>query len=552
MERRTGAISSAASGSVPYPEQFARHYRSVGHWRDETLQEFAVRRLDRLGDRTALHGLDHRGRELRLTYSDLSARAARIAAGLAEHGIGAGDRVVVQLPNSIEFVEAVLALFRIGAIPVFALPAHRLEVAGFIERSGAVAYLVPAVHAGTDYRELAREIGRAVSRRPLVVVAGEPAEFVSFDSLREFSPMDDLVCVDSEDIALLQLSGGTTGAPKLIPRTHADYLYAIRASADICDLGSGTVMLVALPAAHNFSMSSPGWLGALHAGAQVVLAPDPLPDTAFELIGRFGVTITGLVPSLALAWLAAHEGVDDDLSSLEVVQVGGAKLGVHAARRIRDELGCTLQQVFGMAEGLVNYTRLGDPADTILATQGRPASPDDEIRIVDHADNPVPRGEAGHLQTRGPCTIRGYYRAPEHNVGAFTADGFYRTGDIVRLTEDGNLVVEGRSKDQINRCGEKFAADEIEQTLMTHPDVREAAVVAVPDDLLGERSCAFLVIAQNAGKMPAPCMIRQFVRGCGLATYKIPDQIEFVAGLPKTAVGKIDKRALRDRAEEGR
>src|SRR5690606_32527412 len=195
--------------------------------------------------------------------------------------------------------------------------------------------------------------------------------------------------------------------------------------------------LAALPAAHNFPMSSPGFLGVLHAGGTVVLAPDPSPKSALALIETERVTITAVVPPIALLWLDAVEhGTqrDRDLSSLRVLQVGGAKFAPEAARRVRPVLGCTLQQVFGMAEGLVNYTRLDDPEDIATTTQGRPLSPADEIRIVDDADRPVPDGEVGHLLTRGPYTIRGYYRADEHNAAAFTADGFYRTGDLVRRT----------------------------------------------------------------------------------------------------------------------
>ncbi|MFC7448324.1 (2,3-dihydroxybenzoyl)adenylate synthase [Rhodococcus daqingensis] len=543
------AASAGTDGVVPYPEHCARRYRSAGYWRDETLQEFVIRRSDRFGDRTALRGLDHHGRELTLTYRDLAARTARVAAGFAHHGIVAGDRVVVQLPNQIEFIEAVLALFRLGAVPVFALPAHRREVAHFVELSTAAAYLVPAVHAGFDYREQAREIRRSASAPLLVVVAGEPAEFVSFDSLRTHPPAADFPAVQPGDVALLQLSGGTTGVPKLIPRTHADYLYSITASTEICRIDTDTVMMITLPAAHNFPMSSPGWLGALHAGGQVVLAPDPFPSTVFGLIEQFAVTMTALVPPLAVAWLSAPSAAAHDLSSLRVLQIGGAKLDAQLARRIIAELGCTLQQVFGMSEGLVNYTRLDDPEETIVTTQGRPISADDELRIVDDDGMPVRRGESGHLQTRGPYTIRGYYRAPEHNAIAFTEDGYYRTGDIVRLTPAGYLVVEGRAKDQINRCGEKFAAAEVEQVLLGHPDVRDAAVISVPDLHLGERSCAFLVSSGGEHDAPSAIDIRRFVRGCGLAAYKVPDQIEFLTALPTTPVGKVDKRALRDRIE---
>ena len=226
-------------------------------------------------------------------------------------------------------------------------------------------------------------------------------------------------------MAFLQISGGSTGLSKLIPRTHDDYLYSVRESADISGLEPESVYLTALPAAHNFPMSSPGYLGALYVGATVVMAPSPSPDVCFPLIAREGVTITGLVPPLALLWMQAAAKKTHDLSSLQVLLVGGAKFLPEAARRVRPELGCTLQQVFGMAEGLVNYTRLDDPGSLIVETQGRPISPDDEILIVDDAGAPVAEGESGNLLTRGPYTIRAYHNEPAANARSFTDDGFY-------------------------------------------------------------------------------------------------------------------------------
>ena len=238
------------------------------------------------------------------------------------------------------------------------------------------------------------------------------------------------------------------------------------------------------------------------------------------------------------------------MSSLEVLQVGGAKFSHEAARRVAPILGCTLQQVFGMAEGLVNYTRLDDDTDTIVATQGRPLSDFDEIRILDDDDNLVNEGETGHLLTRGPYTIRGYYQSPEHNLKAFTCDGFYRTGDLVRMDEHGNLIVEGRAKDQINKGGEKIAAEELENHLLAHPGVFDAAVVAMPDDYLGERICAF-VIAKPRLRVPLkPLDLKKFLRTKQLAEFKYPDRFELVDAFPATKFGKVDKKVLRQQIAE--
>jgi 2,3-dihydroxybenzoate-AMP ligase len=523
-----------------WPPEFAERYRAAGHWRGQTFGQMLRERAGRHPHRTAV--VDPAGDGRRWTYAELDGRADRLAAGLLAAGVGRGDRVVVQLPNIAEFFETVFALFRIGALPVFALPAHRdTEITHFCAIAEAVAYVVADVHEGYDYRDLAT---RVRARSPFlrhVFVVGDAAGHTPYADLpRDPVPHDG---PDAGDLAFLQLSGGSTGVPKLIPRTHDDYLYSVRASNEICAVDENSVYLVALPAAHNFPLSSPGSLGALAAGGRVVLCPRPDPDTAFPLIQREGVTHTGLVPPLALAWTEAAARARHDLASLDVLLVGGAKFSEEAARRVRPALGCTLQQVFGMAEGLVNYTRLDDDEETVVTTQGRPVSPDDEIRVVDDTDRDVPPGETGHLLTRGPYTIRGYWRAPEHDARSFTDDGFYRTGDLVRLTTTGHLVVEGRSKDQINRGGEKIAPEEVENVILGHPAVHDVSVVAIPDDYLGERSCAYVILRQGGELRPAA--LRRFVRERGLASYKVPDRVEFVDAFPHTGVGKVSKKDLR-------
>ncbi|WP_406397608.1 (2,3-dihydroxybenzoyl)adenylate synthase [Streptomyces sp. NBC_00879] len=529
-----------------WPADFAARYRAAGYWQGETFGQMLRARAVQYPDRVAV--VDPAGAGRRWTYAELDRRADRLAAGLRDFGIGRGDRVVVQLPNVAEFFEVVFALFRIGALPVFALPAHReVEIGYFCSFSEAVAYVIADHHEGFDYRGLATKVKEQAPTLRHVFVVGEPGEHTALNAVpREPAEPADPDGPQASDLAFLQLSGGSTGVPKLIPRTHDDYLYSLRGSNEICAVDEDSVYLVVLPAAHNFPLSSPGSLGTLCAGGRVVLCPGPAPETAFPLIEGEGVTITGLVPPLALVWTEAARSTAHDLSSLDVLLVGGAKLSEAAARRVRPALDCTLQQVFGMAEGLVNYTRLDDDEETILTTQGRPISPDDEIRIVDDEDRDVAPGEPGHLLTRGPYTIRGYWRAPEHNERSFTRDGFYRTGDIARATPSGHLVVEGRAKDQINRGGEKIAAEEVENVILGHPAVHDVSVVSVPDDYLGERTCAY-VILREAGEL-RPAALRRFVRERGLAAYKVPDRVEFVDVFPHTGVGKVSKKDLRTTA----
>ncbi|MGG4212941.1 (2,3-dihydroxybenzoyl)adenylate synthase [Paenibacillus sp. FSL L8-0638] len=525
-------------GCPTWPQEFAERYRKAGYWEGVTFGEMLRERAVSQGDRTAVTD-----GQTSTSYRELDEKVDRLAAGFYQLGIRSTDRVIVQLPNVTEFFDVCFALFRLGALPIFSLPAHRSsEIAYFGEFSEVVAYIIPDVYSGFDYRGLAREVQARVATLRHVIVVGKPQEFTALSGLY-IQPDQSLPQALAGDIAFLQLSGGSTGLPKLIPRTHDDYIYSLRGSVEICGLDEASVYLAALPMAHNYPLSSPGVFGALYAGAKIVLAPTPSPDDAFPLIEQEQVTITALVPPLALVWLDSASSRTCDLSSLQVLQVGGAKFNEEAARRIKPELGCTLQQVFGMAEGLVNYTRLDDPEDIIVATQGRPISIDDEIKILDDEDKEVAPGEVGHLLTRGPYTIRGYYKADQHNARAFTRDGFYRTGDLVRLSPDGNVIVEGRAKDQINRGGEKVAAEEIENHLLAHPGVHDAAIVAMPDEYLGERSCAFIIPYEM---VPTVTELKKFLRERGLAAYKIPDRIEFITEFPQTSVGKVSKKALRE------
>lgn len=553
-----------------WPAELADRYRAEGYWRGRALGDLLADWATEFGPRTALVGKSGvTGEQVRLSYTDLDGYADRLATGLRSHGIGAGDRVVVQLPNLVEFVGICFALFRIGAQPVLALPAHRaLEIRALCQVSEAVAYVVPDRFARFDYRELASAVRAEAPSLRHVFVAGEPGEHTPFAELevgsnvaldpvptspRALSPQAPGSAASgpaASCVALFLLSGGTTGLPKLIPRTHDDYAYNLTGSAQVCRLTAATTYLAVLPVAHNFAFGCPGVLGTLSVGGTVVLAPAPEVGEAFALIERERVTVTALVPPLVLLWLEAKPWTRRDLSSLQLLQVGGAKLAPEVARRVGPELECGLQQVFGMAEGLLCYTRLDDDPELIVTTQGRPMSPADEVRIVDDSGTVVPFGTEGHLLTRGPYTLRGYFRAPEHNARTFTADGFYRSGDLVTATPSGNLIVSGRAKDVINRGGEKVSAEEVENHLLAHPQVLEAAVVAMPDAVLGERTCAYLV---PRGTPPTVRELGTFLRDRGLAEFQLPDRVEVTDSLPRTPVGKISKQELtaRQRARVG-
>lgn len=533
-------------GCTPWPAGVGDRYRALGYWQGESLAGLPGDWARRYGDRTAIvHGGN------RISFTELDRRIDRMAAGFRHHGIRPDDRVVVQLPNIPEFVVVCFALFRVGAKPVFALLAHRgNEIRHLCGISEAVACVVPGRYRGFDHVELAVEVmAESPTLERVFVVDGKVSpqaqEKLTSGSVVPLEAVDadpgPAPACDPSDVAFFLLSGGTTALPKLIPRTHDDYAYQTRATAALLELSGDDVYLAALPVEFNFAWGCPGVIGTLRSGGTVVLAEEPDPDECFDAIEREGVTFTSLVPALAQVWLDAVEVGGFDLSTLRVIQIGGAPLHYEIAERIGPAFGCVLQQVFGMAEGLLSFTRLTDPLETILSTQGQPLSLHDEIRIVDEQGRALPRGQTGELLTRGPYTLRGYYRAPEHNARAFTEDGFYRTGDLARLTENWNLVVEGRIKDVIIRGGNKISASELEGHLLTHPAVDQVAVVPVPDPYLGEGICAYIRPVDDPPTLPE---LRKALHDRGLADYKLPDRLEVVTDLPLTGLGKLDKKVL--------
>ena len=531
--------SSIKEGFVPFPPDRAAKYQAAGYWSGLTVDSMLTDAAHRQPDQVAVVDADGPGR---LTFEQLDERADRAAAGLAELGIAVGDRVLLQLPNTCEFAVALFALLRAGAIPVMCLTGHRAaELGHFAAVSQATALLIPDSVSGFDYRPMAHELSRDHPGLRHVIVDGDPESFVSWLHTCASDAEKPEHQPDPESPALLLVSGGTTGTPKLIPRTHNDYVYNATASAELCGLTSADVYMAALPAAHNFPLACPGLLGAITACAPTVFLANPSPESAFGAIARHGVTVTALVPALANLWAQATEWEPEAPTSLRLLQVGGAKLEAGDARRVRETLTPGLQQVFGMAEGLLNYTRPGDPPEIVDHTQGRPLCVDDELRVVDDAGQPVPVGTEGELLVRGPYTFNGYFRADEANALSFDPEGFYRSGDLVRQHAGGNLEVTGRVKDVIHRGGETIPAADLEEHLRTHPAISSAAAVALPDPYLGEKICAAVVFA---GKPVTLAELHTYLDHRGVSRHARPDVLSAMASLPTTPVGKIDKKAI--------
>ncbi len=536
-------------GLVPWPADLAYAYRMADCWRGRPLGAYLWDWADAWGDQVAV--VDG---QRRLTYRELAVLSDGLAERLAERGLRRGDAVLVQLPNCWEFLVVAFACFRLGVAPVMMLPQHREhELTAIARHVGARALVVPDRWRGYDHRALAHRVAAALPGAPAVLVVGAEVGSRAVDvralmrvggDVEDRRHRLDARAPSASDVALFLLSGGTTAVPKVIARTHDDYEYNIRRCAAVCRFNRQTVYLAVLPVGHNFPLANPGVLGALHSGGRVVMLPSPRPEQAFGAIEAEGVTATSVVPAVAVRWMAAAADTRYDISSLRHIHVGGSMLAPEVAAAIGPALGCDLQQVYGMAEGLVCYTAVDAPRDIAHRTQGRPLSPFDELRVVDPVTlRPVPPGGVGELLTRGPYTPRGYYRAAEQNAISYTPDGWYRTGDLVQVTPRGDVVVRGRIKDVINRAGEKISAAEVETLAQDLPEVAEAAAVSVPDVALGERVC--LAVRLHPGRVLTLDRLAAALRARGLATFKVPEQLVVLDDLPHTPLGKPDKKALR-------
>lgn len=448
-------MASMLDGCTPWPREFVDRYWAAGHWDGSTLDNLLRGWALQYGPRTALvHG------GTRLTYANLNRRADRMAAGFRLRGLRPGMRVVVQLPNVPEFVVGVFALMRAGVVPVLcpvSYPAS--EVPELVRVTQAVGYVGPAAYRGTDHTAMAAGIAARWPFLRRVFTYEAPGTESPYGGMTtdpsncQYAPLGSIDAApepalppDAGKVAFLLLGDGDGdgdggGGPVLVPRTHNDFAYQARAAAGLVSLTEDDVYLAALPAASVFALGCPGIVGTLAAGGTVVLADGTDPAVCLPLVERERVTVTSLPPEAAAAWVDALPSVRADVSSLRLVQTGGgAPPPPAAAGRLAAGLGAArAQQVFAPAGGPVV---LAD--GTAPGVQGRPLSPDDEIRLVGADGREVPDGEPGELLARGPYTPRGHYRPAGDAARRFTPDGYFRTGALALRTADGGLVVTGR------------------------------------------------------------------------------------------------------------
>jgi non-ribosomal peptide synthetase component E (peptide arylation enzyme) len=536
---------------VRYPPEVEARYVREGLWEPVTIAQHLHAIAQRHPHRDAVVcGSD------RLTFAELDRVTDLRAAGLNRLGLAPGGAVLLQVHNTLHTVVAWYALLKAGLIPVCTLPLHRgHEISEIARQTNPVAHLVAAADPRFDLVAFAFEQAEGTQRT--VLVSDGPAtdpRAVELDRLGDdIDPAEARRLVEGVQAGLemqspvaFQLSGGTTGVPKVIPCLQAPYwLYGV-SLARAMGWGPGDRIAFLMPIVHNAGVII-GLQGPHSVGATLVLGT-PDANAAIELVARHGAT------DILLGPFAYDVALDDGLAAaptLRRVLFSGKKV----PRRHVDVLesrGVWAGQIFGMSEGLCLTTPLDHPLDARAGSVGVPISDADEIRLYEPGtEEEVAPGEVGELCTRGPYTLRGYYDAAEHNRRAFTADGFYRTGDLMAERVIGGArcyTVEGRIKHMISRGGEKINTEEVELLLASHPVVADAALVAMPDPRLGERACAFVVTRDGAPLDLAA--VRVHLERLEVAKYKWPERLVVLAEMPRVSqVGKIDRRRLRELAE---
>ena len=532
-------------GFVPFPPADARRYRALGYWQDRTLAAEFATVFQRYAERTAL--IDG---ERRYTYAQLDAASSNLALNLLELGLRPLDRVVPTLPNVAEFVILYLALQKLGCIPIAALVTHRhAEVSQFVRLSQACCCIYPKSAGDFEFGPMVQRVQADQPGLRWRIVLGQagPGEHSLVELIERPASLPPSrlaeLSIEPEDPCIFQLSGGTTGIPKLIPRTNNDYAYNSKVAAEVAGVDAESVLLLVLPIAHNLPLACPGIQGFMFQGATVVLHGNTRPAEMFELIRRHGVTHLKVVPALLVRLINDPAVETAELGSVQQIQSGGQRMQPEVRLRTRQVFpNAFVQENFGMSEGLLMFVRRGDSEEVLLETCGRPVCPDDEVRLIDEEGREVADGEVGELACRGPYTLRGYYGVPEYNARQFTADGFYRSGDLMRKHPSGNYIVEGRKKDLINRGGEKISAEEVENLILMHPAVQNVACVPMPDPAMGEKMCAY-VILHPGQRLDLPAL-NAFLQRQEIAKFKLPERLELLREFPVSTFGKVSKKAL--------
>lgn len=489
----------------------------------------------------------------RFTYRELREKVDRLAVSLIRLGVGQGDFALVQLPNWHEFIISYFALQKIGVRVVLLIARHgKAEISYLCELTNPTVWIVPEKYGKIAYRPLVAEVRKESSSLKHVILArGE--ETKGFQSLEGLIDSGRLTAASLElleqrrpdpmEVATITPTGGTTGLPKAVPRIHNDFVANVEYHSKAWEITSADTVLTAAPVSHGQGMLC-GVGGSFFNCAKYVLIDSTKPEDICAVIEREKVTAFPTVPAI-LQRIVNFEGLGKyDLTSLNKVYSGGAASTAELVKAVHERLRCAFVNAYGSAEGSCAMTRLDDDLETICTTVGRKDCPYNEFKVINQYEEEVPAGTEGELVTKGPTIFTGYYKSDEENGKIFTKDGFFKTGDLARIDEEGTITLTGRIKETILRGGETISAVGIERLISGHPGIADVAVIGMPDRDLGERVCAYIVVRRGATL--AFDDVITFLRGQGASVMQLPERIEFVKAIPLTKIGKADKKVLKD------
>ena len=532
---------------VPYREEDAVLYNRKRRWYGLTLGDLFDRASDIHPEKEAF--VDGQSR---LTYGETRKATDRLAIALLETGIRPLDRVLVQLPNWNEFVFSYFALQKIGAIPVLLIDRYRqLEVGRLIELTGATAWIVAGQHKKMDFIPIIKEVKQNRPELQQIITVrniDKRGDFLRLEDLVEsvmLGPAEkerlSEVAPNPMQVAHMGPTGGTTGSPKIVPRTHNSLVTGTDFCARSWEQHTEDVNLLAGPVGHDLSFSK-GFLGSIATIGKVIFLDATDTQTICQTIEKEKVTSVIWVPALTQRLLSYENLEDYDLSSLKKMHSAGAASHPDLVADVVETLGMTFFNGYGATEGMTTITRSTDDLKTICTTVGRPTCPYDDYRVIDFDENPLPIGAEGELVLKGPGVFTGYYNAPEENKKVFTRDGYFKTGDVGKFDEKGYITITGRIKEMINRGGESISTRQIEDLITKHPDVVAVAVVPMPDPLLGEKACAY--IEPRKGADLSFEKVIDFLKSEQASVLLLPERIEFLDAMPYTAAQKMDKKVL--------
>jgi 2,3-dihydroxybenzoate-AMP ligase/mycobactin salicyl-AMP ligase len=534
-------------GFTPHRKEDRERYRRLGIWMGITFGDLIDRAADIYPRREAL--VD---REMRFTYDEVRERVNRLAIGLIELGIKKTERVLLQLPNWAEFVFSYFALQKIGAIPVLLIDRYRqYEISHLLKLTGAKAWIVPETYGKTDYLPIIEDIKSAnTGLKNVILVRGRRRkDLIGLESLMERKISASSLELlekrrpDPMQVAHMGPTGGTTGLPKVVPRTHNDYLCRVRYASYALEMTLNDITLISAPIGHDLAFSM-GLCTTLFSFGKVVMLDSTRAEDIVRTIEKEKVTYTAWTPTF-VSRILEFEGLKNyDLSSLKKMYCGGGASSEKLIREAFEKLKCVYVNAYGGTEGMKAQTRLDDPIEIVTRSVGKKVCPYDIYKVVDEKGNELPPGKAGELIIKGPCVFTGYFKSEEENKKVFTEDGFFRTGDIATIDDDGNITITGRIREMIKRGGESISATEIENLIYTHPKVALCAVIGMPDLKMGERVCAY--IKPKEGERITFEEIISHLKEKKASVLQLPERIEFVDSMPLTAANKIDKRALRE------